>query len=325
MDFLAQPLAPVLAGFYAIVASYGLAIILVTLVVRVLLLPLSIKSTRSMREMQVIQPELKKLQKKYKGDRQKLNEETMKLYKEHGVNPLGGCLPLLLQMPVFFALFYLIRDPLNYLAENVALASDLNQHPLEVHNFLGMRLDCSPVDVYQGADSAVAQIGEACTAGGILPAIPYFMMLVVMAASTFYQQRQMMATRGPVTDPQQQQMQRMMKFLPIMLAAFGITFPAGVLLYWLTTNVWTIVQQRIMLKAAPPTPAKGASKGSADDKAGKGDKTPAKAGAKSDGKGTAKKAQLKGGPGQPARKSPDRKAPSGSSPSGKSGKGKKKR
>src|ERR671917_1668377 len=86
-----------LAGFYALIPSYGLAIILLTIAVRVVLLPLSIKQVRSMREMQRIQPEIKRLQAKYKGDRQKLNEETMKLYKEHGVNPLAGCLPLLAQ------------------------------------------------------------------------------------------------------------------------------------------------------------------------------------------------------------------------------------
>jgi YidC/Oxa1 family membrane protein insertase len=242
----------------------------------------------------------------------------MKLYKEHGVNPLGGCLPLLLQMPVFFALFYLIRDPLAYLAENVALATDLQQKALQVHNFLGLRLDCSPMQVYGGEHSSIGDIGEACTGGGILPSVPYFMMLVIMAGSTFYQQRQMMASRGPTTDPQQQQMQRMTKFLPIVLAFFGITFPAGVLLYWLTTNVWTIVQQRIMLRAAPPTPAAGPT-------SAKGEKGAIKAGAKGDGKGTTKKAQLKGGPGQPARKNPDKKAPSGSSPNSKGGKGKKKR
>src|SRR5918998_2895491 len=89
-----------LAGFYALVPSYGLAIILLTLAVRVLLLPLSIKQTRSMREMAKIQPEVKKLQQKHKGDRQKMNEEMMALYKEHGVNPFGGCGPLLLQFPV---------------------------------------------------------------------------------------------------------------------------------------------------------------------------------------------------------------------------------
>src|ERR671915_56735 len=95
-----------LTGFYALVPSLGLAIVLLTIAVRLLLLPLSIKQTRSMREMQRIQPEVKKIQTKHKGDRQKMNEEMMALYKEHGVNPFGGCLPLLMQFPFLIGVFY---------------------------------------------------------------------------------------------------------------------------------------------------------------------------------------------------------------------------
>src|ERR671939_2025745 len=101
----------VLSALYAVVRSYGLAIILLTILVRLILLPLSIKQVRSMREMQRIQPEMKRLQAKYKGDRQKLNEEMMKLYKEHGVNPFGGCLPLLSQLIVLIPLFRVLRTP----------------------------------------------------------------------------------------------------------------------------------------------------------------------------------------------------------------------
>ena len=104
-----------LTGFYALIPSYGMAIILLTLAVRVILLPLSIKQTKSMREMQRIQPEVKKIQAKHKGDRQKMNEEMMALYKEHGVNPFGGCAPLLLQFPVLIGLFYVVRTPLAYM------------------------------------------------------------------------------------------------------------------------------------------------------------------------------------------------------------------
>src|SRR6266700_1088224 len=94
-----------LSVFYDLIPSYGLAIILLTVAVRLVLLPLTIKQTRSMQEMQRLQPEVKRIQAKYKGDRQKMNEEMMNLYKEHKVNPLGGCLPLLLQLPIFWALY----------------------------------------------------------------------------------------------------------------------------------------------------------------------------------------------------------------------------
>jgi YidC/Oxa1 family membrane protein insertase len=105
MDFLFDFLASVLAFFYDVTSSYGGSIVLLTLAVMVVVTPLTLKSTRSMIAMQRLQPELRKLQAKYKDDRQKLNEEMMAFYKEHNINPLGGCLPLLVQMPVFFVLY----------------------------------------------------------------------------------------------------------------------------------------------------------------------------------------------------------------------------
>jgi YidC/Oxa1 family membrane protein insertase len=115
-DSLLQGLGSILAFFYRLIPSYGVAIILLTILVRVVLLPLTIKQTRSMQAMQSVQPKVKELQRKYKGNRQKLNEEMMKLYKEHQVNPLGGCLPLLLQLPVFFALFSVLNTPVGAVA-----------------------------------------------------------------------------------------------------------------------------------------------------------------------------------------------------------------
>jgi YidC/Oxa1 family membrane protein insertase len=107
-DSLLEGLGAILAFFYDLIPSYGVAIILLTVLVRLALLPLTIRQTRSMQAMQKLQPKVKELQRKYKGNRQKLNEEMMKLYKEHQVNPLGGCLPLVLQLPVFFALFWVL-------------------------------------------------------------------------------------------------------------------------------------------------------------------------------------------------------------------------
>ncbi len=268
--------AAALAGFYALVGNYGLAIILLTIAVRVLLLPLSIKQTRSMREMQRIQPEVKKLQAKHKGDRQKLNEEMMALYKEHGVNPFGGCLPLLMQFPVFIALYRLISTPLAYMGytgseatdwtptqvtglmqqvQSSALARGLDTAPDKVNEFLGIfQLDCKPLDVYRGA---------AGCEGGLLPFLPYLVLILLMGFTTYYQQHQMQAQRGPNQDAQAQQMQMMMKFMPLMLMFFSFQFAAGLTLYWLTTNVWSIGQQYLMLRTAPPVPA--AEPGAAKD------------------------------------------------------------
>lgn len=265
--------AAALAGFYAVIPSFGVAIILLTLTVRILILPLSIKQTRSMREMQLIQPEIKKLQAKYKGNRQKLNEEMMALYKEHGVNPLGGCLPLVLQFPVLIGLFYVIRRPLEYLTgiNDSALTVGLREMPGKIYSFLGLSLDCSASTVIDKA----AECGS-----GFVEALPYLLLVALMGFTTFYSQKQMQA-RQPAGQ-QAQQMQILMRILPVMLMFFSFSFPAGVVVYWLTTNLWQIVQQRIMLKAAPPLDVgkKAAASGAGRDGKASGKKPETKAQAK---------------------------------------------
>lgn len=251
-----------LSAFYGVIKSYGLAIILLTLLVRIILLPLSIKQTRSMREMSVIQPEVKKLQAKYKGDRQKLNEEMMKLYKEHGVNPFGGCLPLLMQFPVLIALFYVVRRPLEYMGSGTALFEALQANPLTTNRFLGIRLDCLPSQVLSGSGSET--VSTAC-GSGFVSFLPYLLLVLGMGFTTYYQQKQMQAMR-PQNDQSAQQMQMFAKIMPFMLMLFAYNFPTGVVLYWLTTNLWTIVQQRIILKAAPlpdTSPGNGKPRGKA--------------------------------------------------------------
>ena len=287
-----------LAGFYALIPSYGLAIILLTLAVRILLLPLSIKQTRSMREMAKIQPEVKKLQAKHKGDRQKLNEEMMALYKEHGVNPFGGCGPLILQFPVLIGLFYVIRSPLSYMGfeapaandalkgifispvefvpravsgvmetlQNSRLAQDLIDHAEQVYQFLGLKLHCSAQGILRppsataldAASDASRELTLAC-GSGVTSALPYLVLVLLMGVTTWYQQKQMQAKQDP-SNPQMAQMQMLGKIMPVMLMFFAFSFPTGVVLYWLTTNVWTIAQQRIILQAVPHEPAGAAAK-----------------------------------------------------------------
>ncbi|HVF52196.1 MAG TPA: YidC/Oxa1 family membrane protein insertase [Actinomycetota bacterium] len=270
--------AGALAGFYAFIADYGLAIILLTITVRLLLLPLSIKQTRSMREMQVIQPQIKALQAKYKGDRQKLNEATMALYKEHGVNPFGGCLPMLLQIPVMIGLFQVLQKPLEYLGfmpkegmegvvrptdfvpedvqssvmqsiQNSALADDLTHRALEVNQFLGIRLDCKASAALSGADPSL--VGEAC-GSGLISALPYLILVLLVGATTYYQQKQMQASNPNPQGPQAAQMAMFAKIMPVMFMVFSFNFPAGLVVYFLTTNVWTIGQQYLILHRLHP-------------------------------------------------------------------------
>ena len=268
--------AGTLAALYAVVHNYGLAIILLTVLVRLILLPLSIKQVRSMREMQRIQPELKKLQAKYKGDRAKLNEEMMKLYKEHGVNPFGGCLPLLSQLIVLIPLFQVLRRPLAFMGypankagefilnpnvsgllekiQHSSLAEGLKAAPQSLNNFLGIHLDCSAASTVSGkADPLIASnCGH-----GVVAALPYLALVLIMGLTTFVQQKQMQVSRTP-GDPGSQQMQTFAKIMPIMLMVFSYAFPSGLVIYWLTTNLWMIGQQRLMFRAAPPLPALGA-------------------------------------------------------------------
>lgn len=276
-----------LTGFYALVPSLGLGIILLTVAVRLILLPLSIKQTRSMREMQRIQPEVKRIQAKHKGDRQKMNEEMMALYREHGVNPFGGCLPLLLQFPVLIALFYVVRSPLKYMGfqegasgavssfdptpgvsgvlermQDSLLASDLLNHAQRVNEFLGIRLDCTAQFSLTGEGSDLVPV--AC-GDGIISALPYLLLVVLMGVTTWYQQKQMQAASPG--GQQAQQMQAFAKIMPIMLMFFAFTFPSGVVVYWLTTNVWTIGQQRLMLRVAPPAIPAGDGKATGGAKA----------------------------------------------------------
>ena len=262
-----------LAGFYALIPVYGIAIILLTIAVRVLLLPLSIKQTRSQREMQRIMPEVKALQKKHKGDRQKINEETMRLYKEHGVNPLGGCLPLLMQFPVLIALYYVISRPRNYMSwvEGSTLESLLSQGAAvweRVHNFAGIRLDCAASDfvgeipfAFGGMESGRPE-GVTCGSGGFeVIGLIYVALVLLMGFSTYFMQKQLQG-RNPQMSEQAQQMQMFTKIMPFFLMFIAWSFPTGVVIYWLTTNLWTIVQQMLVLKVVPhETPAATGTKG----------------------------------------------------------------
>ena len=246
---LLSGLGSLLSFFYSVIPSYGVAIILLTITVRILLLPLTIKQTRSMQQMQVIQPRVKELQRKYKGNRQKLNEELMKLYKEHQVNPLGGCLPLLLQLPVFFALYRVLTGGggTQYLPDGSLKASIMEGG----ERFLGMNLACSPGVSGGGLVQVAGQAAEIQCGVGTGTRIPYFIMVALMVGTTFYQQKQMQkASSGP----QAQQMRIMTTIMPVFLGFISFQIAAGVLVYWVTTNTWQIVQQSVMLKRRADTP-----------------------------------------------------------------------
>jgi YidC/Oxa1 family membrane protein insertase len=205
--------------------GWGTSIIALTVVVRAALVPLTLKQIRSMQAMQRLAPEIKALQEKYKHDKQRLQQETMKFYQERKVNPFASCLPLLLQMPVFIALFYLLQDDLRYdICPNINPASAPDPRP------------CGTTD---SQFFFIPDITDKAT-GGVLLA------LVVM-----YVGSQLLSSLFMSTTVDRNQRLIMMG-LPFFFVPFIINFPAGLLVYWITTNLWTVGQGVIVRKLAPP-------------------------------------------------------------------------
>jgi YidC/Oxa1 family membrane protein insertase len=225
-------------------ASWVLSIIGLTLVIRAALIPLFVKQIKSSRNMQLIQPKVKELQKKYGHDRERLAQETMALYKETGTNPFAACLPLLIQMPIFLALFRLLDHAAKTSTANGLLTSDL------AYSFGHAKLfGTIPI-------SATFVKNQNLLSVQILAAL----LVIAMTATTFLTQRQLMTKNMPADamSGQYAQQQKMLLYvLPVVFAVGGIAFPIGVLFYWTTTNLWTMGQQFYVIRRnpAPGTPA----------------------------------------------------------------------
>ena len=278
-----------LAWVYSLIGNYGITIIVLTVVIRVILLPLGIKQVRSMQHMQIVQPKIKQLQQKYKGNKQRQQEEIMKLYKEYGVNPFSGCWPVLLQFPILIAMYSVLRwpqHPIHVPTDSDLYAAVSKQIPetlppgdpdgeqvktqaqidrLEQEgtlpgstggtSFLGMNLLCSALHAgnadatLPGKSSTGQNIEYPVDCGStVVDRIPYYVFAALMFATTFYQQRQMQKATPPGASSQQQ---ALLKVMPILFGVFGVFFPAGLVLYWTTSNGWQIGQQYFMLKSRP--------------------------------------------------------------------------
>ncbi len=262
-------IASVLAWFYSVVPSYGFAVGMLTITVMVVVTPLTLKSTRSMLQMQRLQPELKAIQTEYKDDRQKMNEHLMAFYQENGINPLGGCLPILVQLPVFLVLFRVVQgitqrvtvfgDQAGWsvgrigaggLSELSPLAS--NERPFDPQNLPtdsemymdlvgeGLAFADRPTEMLSlGLDlsrSAQSELGD-----GIINALPYLGLIVIVLISSLYQQRQIRGRNtGAPVNPQQEMI---MKILPFMLPVFSFTMPTALVIYFVISNLYRIGQQ----------------------------------------------------------------------------------
>ena len=245
---IAKPMASLLAFFYQLVPNYGVAIVLLTVVVMIILTPFTVKSTRSMLAMQRLQPELKRLQAQHKNDRQALNEAMMAFYKEHNVNPLSGCLPMLLQMPVFFGLYEAIRGLTRNPPQNLSHSSDLFQSLCPSFSEV---TKCGANFVVEmkvlGVDLAKS-VGD--NHGSFAKALPYYVLIALTTATQYYQQRQI-SNRNPQAAAANPQMQMMQKFFPIIFLLIYIRIPAAVVLYFLVSNLLRIAQQGAMWRWDP--------------------------------------------------------------------------
>ncbi len=239
-DIFAKPLGILLKFIYDLfsnagidgthMSAYALSIIVTTIIFKLILLPLTLNQTKSMENMKVIQPKLQEIQKKYKNDPQKVNEETMKLYKEYNVNPFKGCLPMLIQLPILFAYIKVVRDPVKFVFGSEKLFESINKGFLWVIDISKL-----PTAVIGG------QTNEPQIAGIVIP-----IMVIISAATTFLFSKYSMGqqTPGAGTNDQAQSTQKIMTYMmPAMFLFFGYTYPVGFTLYWSVSNVFSIVQQ----------------------------------------------------------------------------------
>lgn len=212
----------VLNDLSKLVHNAGLGIILFTIIIKTILLPLTIKSTRSSRAMQELQPKIKELQKKYGGDRAKVQAETMKLYSQYKVNPMSGCLPMLVQMPIFFGVYRAVLH-LSEGKSTVDASVYWEQSFLWMHSFTN---------------------AAGMTVGGLARPDPYHILPILAGVLQFVQAKMVKpAGQGKSSDPQQAMMNSLMNFMPLTVVLFGWNFAAGPVLYWVTQSGYSVIQQ----------------------------------------------------------------------------------
>ncbi|MER7516846.1 membrane protein insertase YidC [Streptomyces sp. NPDC126499] len=250
--FITTPVSWVIVQFHKLYGAifgpdtgwaWGLSIVSLVVLIRICLIPLFVKQIKATRNMQALQPKMKAIQERYKSDKQRQSEEMMKLYKETGTNPLSSCLPILAQSPFFFALYHVLSK----IAEGErigALNQQLVDSAREAHIF-GAPIAAKFTDSPEKVEALSASLTDV----RIVTAV----MIILMSASQFFTQRQLMMKNVDLTvkTPYMQQQKMLMYIFPVIFAVMGINFPVGVLVYWLTTNVWTMGQQMYVINQNP--------------------------------------------------------------------------
>lgn len=236
---------PVLVAIHGIVGSWGWAIVVMTIVIRSLLLPLAIKQYRSMRALSELAPEIKKLQQKYKDDKQRQQQELMRFYQENKVNPFASCLPLVAQLPVFLALFYLLQQDLKLeiCGDELRAAGKATGDALKNTTCGSLNPPGNPEQFLFIPDLTAAPTGWVLVVLIVLYVASQLLSSILMPATVDKTQRLIFMA------------------LPFVFVPFIINFPAGLILYWITTNLWTVGQQVALRKIygapRPPEPGEG--------------------------------------------------------------------
>lgn len=243
-DAIGVPASTVLGTNWA----WILAIFFLVVTVRVILFPIFVKQIKSQRAMQALQPQVKALQEKHKGDRETLQKEMMELYRKEKANPLMGCLPMFLQIPVFLGLFHVLRrlDPSKGEQAKTLYGWTAEQFDSAAH----AKLFTAPIAGQFGSSTAEL---EALGANGTTVKIIAGVLVLIMIATTYLTSRQMILKTGWAEDPQQKMIQRLMLYgIPASLLISGAIFPIGVIIYWVTNNLFTLGQQQWVLRKYPP-------------------------------------------------------------------------
>lgn len=264
----------VMVAFHSLLTSIGLAadsgltwtlsIIGLVVVIRTLMIPLFVRQIRAQRGLQALQPRMQEIQRKYKNDRDRQSQELMKLYRETGTNPLSSCLPLIIQAPIFFGLFHVLN----------AVARTPDQPPGVFTRELAEQASNAN---FFGAPLSQTFLG----AGTLTDKVLIATLVVAMSALMFFTQRQLMSKNVPTTaaqagaNPFAQQQKLMLYAMPIVFLVSGLGFPLGVLVYWVTSNVWTAAQQFIVIRRNP-TPGSQAEKDLAERRARRAARSSAK-------------------------------------------------
>lgn len=231
LDFIARPLGMLLKLIFDFIGDYGYSIIIFTIITKLILLPINIKQTESTKRMNEINPKMKEIQEKYKNDKEKLNQKLMELYKEHNYNPASGCLPAIIQMPILFSLFYVIREPIKYVFLDANVFNAISM------NFWWLK-----------------DLGKPEMATTIFRVAGYGLpVLAVLSGLTTYYQMKMINPKSASSekgkaDSTQQTQKMMTNMMPIMFAWITLSVPSGLALYWVVGNVFTIIQQYFMMK-----------------------------------------------------------------------------